>query len=57
LLTALVPLLLGRWFGIAHLDGHTSVAIAVVFGASALALPWIATRRPRQELRSDAVVG
>lgn len=57
LLTALVPLLLGRWFGIAHLDDHTTVAFAVVFGASTLALPWIAARRPRESLRHDAVAG
>jgi len=47
LATAAVPLLLGRWFGIAHLEGYTAVAIAVLFGVSTLALPWIAGLRPR----------
>ena len=42
LATALVPLLTDRWFGIAHLDGHFALAIAAVFGLSALALPWLA---------------
>jgi hypothetical protein len=41
LLTALLPLLLGRWFGIGHLDGHIALAIAALFGLSALALPWL----------------
>jgi hypothetical protein len=41
LLTALLPLLLGRWFGIDHLDGIIAFAMAVVFGLSALALPWL----------------
>jgi alkylglycerol monooxygenase len=41
LATALVPLLIGRWFGIARLDGHFALAIAAVFGFSALALLWV----------------
>ncbi len=41
LATAAVPLLSGRWFGIGHLDGHIALAIAVVFGLSALALAWL----------------
>jgi alkylglycerol monooxygenase len=41
LATAAVPLLSGRWFGIVHLDGHIALAIAVVFGLSAIALPWL----------------
>ncbi|WP_449427189.1 sterol desaturase family protein [Rhodanobacter umsongensis] len=49
LLTALLPLLLGRWFGIGHLDGRIALAIATVFGLSALALPWLA--------QSSSVVG
>mgnify|MGYP001548716931 CR=1 FL=1 len=31
----------GRWFGIGHLDGRITLAFAMVFGASALALPWL----------------
>ena len=46
LATALVPLLIGRWFGIDHLDGHIALAIAVVFGLSALALPWLGRSTP-----------
>jgi hypothetical protein len=57
LLTAVLPLLLGRWFGVAHLDGYASVAIAVLFGASTLALPWMAGLRPREALHHDAVTG
>ena len=57
LLTAALPLLLGRWFGIPHLDGYTAIAIAVVFGASTLALPWIAGLRPREALHRDTVAG
>ncbi|MBB6240985.1 sterol desaturase family protein [Rhodanobacter sp. MP1X3] len=41
LATALVPVLSGKWFGIPHLDGYMMLAIAVVFGLSALALPWL----------------
>ncbi len=41
LLTALLPLLLGRWFGVDHLPGYVALAFAVVFGASALLLPWL----------------
>ncbi|MEO8778607.1 MAG: sterol desaturase family protein [Rhodanobacter sp.] len=46
LLTAVVPLLSRYWFGVAHLDGYVMVAFAVVYGASTLALPWIAGLRP-----------
>ncbi|MFC5436634.1 sterol desaturase family protein [Rhodanobacter umsongensis] len=38
LATAAVPLLSGGWFGISHLDGPVALAIAAVFGLSALAL-------------------
>jgi alkylglycerol monooxygenase len=41
LATALVPLLSGSWFGISHLDGRIAMALAVVFGLSALVLPWL----------------
>ena len=57
LLTAVVPVLLGRWFGVAHLDGYTTVGVAVVFGASTLALPWIAGLQPRESLRHDVAAG
>ena len=40
LATALVPLFGNRWFGISHLDGHTGLAIAAIFGLSAVALLW-----------------
>jgi sterol desaturase/sphingolipid hydroxylase (fatty acid hydroxylase superfamily) len=56
-LTAVLPLLLGRWFGIDHLDGYTAVAVALVFGASTLALPWIAGVRPPAALRHDTAAG
>ncbi len=41
LATAAVPLLSARWFGVSHLDGYLALAIAVVFGLSAVALPWL----------------
>jgi hypothetical protein len=57
LATAAVPLLGGRWFGIGHLDGHIALAIAVVFGLSALALPWLGGPHPSSSLRHDAATG
>lgn len=36
-----LPLAAGRWFGVAHLDVRVALAFALVFGASALALPWL----------------
>ena len=50
MLTAALPLLLGRWFGVDPLDERVAVAIAVLFGASAVALPWLAGRRPAEPL-------
>ncbi|MBD8871291.1 sterol desaturase family protein [Rhodanobacter sp. DHB23] len=38
---AALPLASGRWFGVAHLDVRIALAFALVFGASALALPWL----------------
>ncbi|HEY8681998.1 MAG TPA: sterol desaturase family protein [Rhodanobacter sp.] len=49
LATALLPLLAGRWFGIGHLDGRIALALAAIFGLSALALPWL--------VQSSSVVG
>jgi hypothetical protein len=57
LATAAVPLLSGRWFGIAHLDGHIALAIAVAFGLSALALPWLGGLHAAIALRRDAAPG
>ncbi len=56
-LTAVLPLLLGRWFGIDQLAAYAAVAIALVFGASTLALPWIAGVRPGGALRHDTATG
>ena len=57
-LTASLPLLLGRWFGVAHLAGDVALAFVAVFGLSALALPWIGgvrmsppTAAPQRALR------
>jgi Sterol desaturase len=36
-----LPLASGRWFGVAHLDVRIALAFALVFGASALVLPWL----------------
>jgi len=57
LATAAVPLLSGRWFGIGHLDGRIALAIAVVFGLSALALPWLGGLRPSSSLHHDVAPG
>ena len=58
LATAAVPLLSGRWFGIGHLDGHIALAIAVAFGLSALALPWLGGGlHSAATLRRDAAPG
>ncbi|WP_338030342.1 sterol desaturase family protein [Frateuria soli] len=46
LATALVPWASGRWFGVVQLDPRAGAAMLVVFGISALALPWIAPARP-----------
>ena len=51
LATAVLPLASGSWFGVGHLDGRIALAFALVFGASALVLPWLrgsaAPARPR----------
>ena len=47
LATALVLWASGRWFGIGHLDVRIGMALLIVFGLSALALPWL--DRPRRE--------
>jgi hypothetical protein len=44
LATALLPLASGRWFGIEYLDERIALAMAVVFGLSALALGWASKR-------------
>jgi sterol desaturase/sphingolipid hydroxylase (fatty acid hydroxylase superfamily) len=44
LVTALLPLASGRWFGIEYLDERIALAMAVVFGLSALALGWASKR-------------
>jgi hypothetical protein len=52
-----LPLLLGRWFGVDHLDGYTAVGLLIVFGLSTLALPWLAgTPRPTP-VHQDVVAG
>jgi alkylglycerol monooxygenase len=49
--TALVPALSGAWFGISRLDGHMTMAIAVIFGLSALALPWLRSGQRTLDVR------
>ena len=44
LTTALLPLASGRWFGVEYLDNRIALAMAVVFGLSALALGWASKR-------------
>jgi len=57
LVTALVPVLSGKWFGTSHLDGHIAMAIAVVFGLSALALPWVLGRQQADTLPGNPAPG
>jgi hypothetical protein len=56
-LTAVLPLLLGRWFGVDHLDGYTAIGLLVVFGLSALALPWLAGTPRAAPVHQDVVAG
>jgi sterol desaturase/sphingolipid hydroxylase (fatty acid hydroxylase superfamily) len=49
LLTAIVPLVWGQWFGMAHLDGRMAGLIAVIFGCGALALFAVIRFSPRRE--------
>ncbi|HWU76710.1 MAG TPA: sterol desaturase family protein [Rhodanobacter sp.] len=52
-LTAVAPLLLGRWFGMAHLNQFAALGLLLVFGLSALVLPWLdgigVSTRPQRE--------
>lgn len=41
LLTGVLPLLFGRWFGVDHLAVSAALALLAVFGLSALLLPWL----------------
>ncbi|HEY8585538.1 MAG TPA: sterol desaturase family protein [Rhodanobacter sp.] len=53
--TALVPALAGRWFGSSELDEPVLLALVLVFGLSALTLPWLrhATQRPTSAALTD----
>jgi alkylglycerol monooxygenase len=55
--TAVLPLLLGRWFGVAHLDAYAAAAVLLVFGLSALVLPWLGAAQRPSHAHHDAVVG
>ncbi|MFZ0869252.1 MAG: sterol desaturase family protein [Rhodanobacter sp.] len=57
LATALVPALSGQWFGNSHLDGHIALAIAALFGVSALALPWVFGRQHADTLPGNPAPG
>jgi sterol desaturase/sphingolipid hydroxylase (fatty acid hydroxylase superfamily) len=53
LATALLPWASGRWFGVERLDPRIALAVALVFGLSALVLPWLGlagVRRDREGL-------
>jgi sterol desaturase/sphingolipid hydroxylase (fatty acid hydroxylase superfamily) len=53
--TAALPLALGRWFGVPQLDMRMALVLALVFGASALALPALdADRRLVRAVPGDA---
>ncbi|WP_329742168.1 sterol desaturase family protein [Dyella sp. A6] len=52
---AVIPLACGRWFGVTHLDIRLGLAMLVVFGASALALPWMHAHDDGHGPRSDRV--
>lgn len=57
LATALVPALSGRWFGEPHLDESMALAMAMVFGLSALALPWLFGHRHEALLPGKTAAG
>jgi hypothetical protein len=57
LATALAPALSGKWFGNSHLDGHIAMAIAAVFGLSALALAWVLGRQHADTLPANSATG
>lgn len=40
--SAVLPLVFGRWFGVAALDLRAALALLLIFGLSALWLPWLA---------------
>ncbi len=56
-LTAAMPLILGRWFGVGQLDLSAAIVLLVIFGLSTLALPWLGAMRPSIPVRHDAVAG
>ncbi|HKR76177.1 MAG TPA: sterol desaturase family protein [Rhodanobacter sp.] len=51
LATAILPLASGRWFGVGHLDVRIALAVTLVFGASALVLPWLRAMAARPGAR------
>ena len=57
LATALLPLLTRQWFGDSRLDGHIALAIAALFGLSALALPWVVGGQPGASLSGRVAAG
>lgn len=56
-LTTALPILLGHWFGIAHLDGYAAAGLLVIFSLSALVLPWLGAAQQAAPTHHDAVVG
>jgi alkylglycerol monooxygenase len=56
-LTATLPLVLGRWFGVEPLDVPAAIVLLVIFGLSTLALPWLGGMRPSTPAHHDVVAG
>jgi hypothetical protein len=48
--TALLPWACGQWFGVAPLDARIALALLLVFGLSALALPWLQASRAKSSV-------
>lgn len=57
LLTAVLPLMLGRWFGVEQLGASVAIALLVIFGSSALVLPWIGATRSSRPAHQDVATG
>ncbi len=54
LATAIVPIALGRWFGMDKLDPRLGIVVLVIFAASAAAIAWLGRRSPTAPASTSA---